>query len=104
MELCIIARFVLIFSVIGIIFEMYIMNGTSIVHFILNVIVTFIVVSVANWACFKEGYNWIAWIVVIISITSLAYVIHLAKNKDSEITKDYVKSANIYFPKSTAAP
>ena len=104
MELCIIARFVLIFSVIGIILEMYIMSGTTIVIFILNVITTVIAVSVANWACFKEGYNWIAWIVVIISIFSLAFLIHLAKNKNSLMTKDYINSASLLFPKSTAAP
>ena len=105
MELCIIARFVLIFSVIGIILEMYIMNGTTIVNFILNVITAVIAVSVANWACFKEGYNWIAWIVVIISIVGLASIIHLAKNKNSQMTKDYIKmNARFNYPKSTAAP
>jgi len=71
----------------------YYIFGTRLLGFLLNVILTIFFVWLANWACYKEGYNWIAWLIVIISglgIVALVYIIK-KKNKDEEIYKTIIE-------------
>ncbi len=89
MELCAIARFVLLFSVIGILCDIYLFD-VSFISIGVDVLTSVFLVWLANWSCFSEGYNWVAWLIVIIlffSLISLIYVIKY-KNKTEEERKN----------------
>jgi len=81
MELCAIARFVLLFSVIGILCDIYLF-GVSFFTLVVNVLTSVFLIWLANWACFSEGYNWVAWIIVIILFFSLISLVYVIKNKN----------------------
>ena len=57
----------------------------------MNIIFTVIIVFITNWSCYKVGYNWIAWVIVIINLLALFSFIYLIKNKNSEIEKELIK-------------
>jgi hypothetical protein len=84
LKICSIAWFVLFFSIIGIIIDYYIF-GTSLIGFLLNVIITIFFVWLANWACYKQGYNWIAWFIVIFFGFSFMGMIYIYKKKDTNL-------------------
>jgi len=81
-KLCAIAWFVLIFSIIGIILDYYIFK-TTFLGFLLNVVSTILFVMLANWACYKQGYNWIAWLLVIFSGFGIIAAVYVIKKKDN---------------------
>ena len=80
LNLCSIAWFVLVFSIIGIALDIYLF-GTKLFGFILNVVVAGLLVWLANWGCYKHGFNWLAWLVVIFVSMSLAGSIYIVKNQ-----------------------
>lgn len=82
MELCAIARAVLLFSVIGIFCDLYLF-GVSAFTLVVNVLTTCFLVWLSNWACFTEGYNWVAWLIVIILFFSLTSLVYIIKNKNT---------------------
>ena len=82
-KLCSIAWFVLFFSIVGIILD-YNIFGSTLLGFSLNIIFTVFFVMLANWACYKEGYNWIAWFLVIILGFGVLITIYIFKKKDTE--------------------
>ena len=81
-KLCSIAWFVLFFSVVGIILDYYIF-GSTLLGFLVNVIFAIFFVMLANWACYKEGYNWLAWFIVIIAGLGILIGIYMLKKKDT---------------------
>lgn len=83
-NLCSIAWFVLIFSIIGIILDIYLF-GTKLLGFLLNIAITGLFVWLANWGCHKQGFNWIAWVVVIFIALSLAGSIYIVKNQYTDL-------------------
>ena len=90
MELCAIARFVLLFSVIGVIGDIYLF-GVSFLSLVINVLVSVFLIWLTNWACFSEGYNWLAWLIVIVLFFSLISLIYIIKNKDKEEQKKFIE-------------
>ena len=78
LRLCSIAKAVLFLSILGIALDIYIF-GTTLLGFSLNVIFTILFVSIANWGCFNKGYNWIAWIIAILSAVSVISILLLIK-------------------------
>ena len=89
MELCSLAKAVFLLSIIGISLDIY-LAGFSIMSFLTNVIVTFLFIWLTNWSCYKEGYNWIAWIVVIFTFISLMATLFVIKNQDNEEIKKVI--------------
>jgi 4-amino-4-deoxy-L-arabinose transferase-like glycosyltransferase len=90
MELCAIARFVLLFSVIGIFCDIYLF-GVSFLSLVSNVLVSVFLIWLANWACFSEGYNWVAWIIVIVLFFSLISLVYIIKNKNKSEEKKMIE-------------
>ena len=90
MDICRIAKVVLIISVIGIICDIYLF-GFYISTFLINIIFTIIIVFITNWSCYKLGYNWVAWLIVIINLLGLISIIYLIKNKNTEIEKKLIE-------------
>jgi cobalamin biosynthesis protein CobD/CbiB len=90
MELCAIARAVLLFSVIGIFFDIYLF-GISAFSLIVDVLTSVFLIWLSNWACFSEGYNWIAWIIVIVLLFSLISLVYVIKNKDKAEEKKMIE-------------
>jgi hypothetical protein len=89
MEVCSLAKAVFLLSIIGISLDIY-LAGFSIMSFLTNVIVTFLFIWLTNWSCYKEGYNWIAWIVVIFTFISLMATLFVIKNQDNEEIKKVI--------------
>jgi len=90
MELCAIARAVLLFSVIGIFCDIYLF-GVSVFSLIIDVLTSVFLIWLSNWACFSEGYNWIAWIIVIVLFFSLISLVYVIKNKDKVEEKKMIE-------------
>ena len=83
-KLCAIAWFVLFFSIVGIVLDYYIF-GITFLGFLLNIIFTIFFVWIANWACYRQDYNWIAWFLVIISGVGVLASIYMFKKKDTDV-------------------
>lgn len=90
MELCVIARFVILISILGILCDIYLF-GLSFLSLVLNILMTAVIVWVTNWSCFSEGYNWIAWLIVIVLFFSLTSLIYIIKNKNKEDVKKVIE-------------
>jgi hypothetical protein len=90
MELCAIARFVLLISILGVIGDIYLF-GVSFLSLVVNVLGSVFLIWLTNWACFSEGYNWLAWLIVIVLFFSLISLIYIIKNKDKEDIKKMIE-------------
>jgi hypothetical protein len=90
MELCAIARFVLLMSILGIFSDIYLF-GVSFLSLVVNVLGSVFLIWLTNWACFSEGYNWVAWVIVIILFFSFISLIYIIKNKDKEDIKKMIE-------------
>jgi hypothetical protein len=90
MDICPLATAVLVISIISVICDIYIF-GFYISSILMNIIFSIIAVFITNWSCYKVGYNWIAWVIVIIHFLGLIAIIYLIKNKNSEIEKELIK-------------
>jgi len=90
MDICPLAKAVLIISIIGVICDIYIF-GFYISSILLNIIFSIIAVFITNWSCYKVGYNWIAWVIVIIHFLGLIAIIYLIKNINSDIEKKLIE-------------
>jgi hypothetical protein len=88
LRLCSIAKAVLLLSILGIGLDIYVF-GTTLLGFSLNVIFTILFVSIANWGCFNKGYNWLAWVIAILSAISVIGMLLLIKYRytNFEISK-----------------
>lgn len=90
MDICPLATAVLVISFLGVICDIYIF-GFYISSILMNIIFTVIIVFITNWSCYKVGYNWIAWVIVIINLLALFSFIYLIKNKNSDIEKKLIE-------------
>jgi len=90
MELCVIARAVLLFCVIGIFCDLYLF-GVSFLTLVVNVLTSAFLIWLSNWACFTEGYNWVAWIIVIVLFFSLTSLVYIIKNKNKTDEKKLIE-------------
>lgn len=90
MEFCFLAKVVLLLSIIGISFDIYLF-GFSILSFLLNIIFVGLFVWITNWSCYKEGYNWIAWIIVIFTFITFVTSLFIVKNRNNEGVKQILE-------------
>jgi len=90
MELCFLAKVVIFLSIIGISFDIYLF-GTSIVSILMNIVFTFLVVWITNWSCYNQTYNWVAWVIVIITLIGLMSVSYLVKNRNKDEEKKLIE-------------
>ena len=90
MNICRPATILLVISILGIIFDIYLF-GFYIFEFIKNVIATTIIVFITNWTCYKVGYGWISWLIVVINLLMLLSFIYLIKNKNTGIGKKFIE-------------
>ena len=90
MELCAIARAVLLFSIIGTFCDIYLF-GVSFLSLVANILGSVFLIWLSNWACFTEGYNWVAWVIVIVLFFSLLSLIYVIKNKHREEEKKFIE-------------
>jgi len=95
MNICRLATVVLVISILGIILDTYLF-GFYIFEFIKSIIFTIIIVFITNWTCYKLGYRWIAWLIVIINVLLLLLFIFLIKNKNVEIVKYAIEEEKQY--------
>jgi len=93
MNICRPATIVLGISILGIIFDIYLL-GFNVIEFFKNIIFTAIIVFITNWRCYKVGYTWISWLIVIINLLLLFSVVYLIKNKNTEFGKTVIEEEN----------
>ena len=86
MGLCALAITVLLLSMVGILMDIYLF-GSSILALIINVLVTCLFVGITNWSCYNQTYNWLAWIIVIVSLFSVMATAYFVKNRKKESVK-----------------
>jgi hypothetical protein len=90
MELCFLAKVVVFLSIIGMSFDIYLF-GTSIVSILMNIVFTFLVVWITNWSCYNQTYNWVAWVIVIVTLIGLMSVSYLIKNRNKDEEKKLIE-------------
>jgi H+/Cl- antiporter ClcA len=90
MELCFLAKVVVFLSIIGMSFDIYLF-GTSIVSILMNIVFTFLVVWITNWSCYNQTYNWVAWVIVIVTLIGLMSVSYLVKNRNKDEEKKLIE-------------
>jgi len=90
MELCFLAKVVVFLSIIGMSFDIYLF-GTSIVSILMNIVFTCLVVWITNWSCYNQTYNWVAWVIVIITLIGLMSVSYLVKNRNKDEEKKVIE-------------
>jgi len=90
MNICRPATIVLIISILGTILDIYLF-GFLISEFLKNIIFTAVIVFITNWSCYKLGYSWISWLIVIINLVLLFSFIYLIKNKNTGIGKNVIE-------------
>jgi hypothetical protein len=93
MNICLPAIILLIISILGIVFDIYLF-GFYIFEFLKNIIFTIIIVFITNWICYKNNYKWISWLIVIINLLLLFSVMYLIKIKDGEFGKNFIENVN----------
>jgi len=85
MEVCILAKIVFLLSVIIVSLDIY-MFGISTFTMVSNILFTTFLVFITNWSCYNQSKNWVAWIIVIFSVLSLALLMYFIHNQtDNEI-------------------
>ena len=90
MELCFLAKVVVFLCIIGMSFDIYLF-GTSIVSILMNIVFTFLVVWITNWSCYNQTYNWVAWVIVIVTLIGLMSVSYLVKNRNKDEEKKLIE-------------
>ena len=95
MNICRPAIILLVISILGLILDIYIF-GFYIFEFLKNIIFTAIIVFITNWICYKIGYSWISWLIVIINLLLLLLFIFLIKNKNTKIGKNIIETEKQY--------
>ena len=66
MEFCIQSKIAILLCIISLMFNIS-TDGLNLGMVFIELIIDIIFVSIVNWLCFKEGFNTIAWIFVVIS-------------------------------------
>jgi cell division protein FtsW (lipid II flippase) len=89
MELCVLAKVVMILSIISIALDMYLF-GVGLITLLLDLIATFIFVGVTNWFCYSQGYNWISWVIVILTLLSAIGAAYIIKDQNSKYLKAFI--------------
>lgn len=82
MELCFLAKLVIILSLFGIILSNIIFE-ISIIGIIINIFFTALFVLLTNWGCNTEGYYWVAIVITIIHAIGLVASIFIVSNKNN---------------------
>jgi hypothetical protein len=93
MNICRPATIVLGISILGIIFDIYLF-GFYVIEFLKNIIFAALIVIITNWTCYKLGYSWIAWLIVIINLLLLLFQLYLIKNKNTGFGKTVIDEEN----------
>ena len=91
MKLCLLAKAVILFSILSVVFDTYVF-GVSIPSILANVFYMGLLVWITNWFCYSQSYSWVAWAIVgftFIPVVIMPIVIKY-RNSDPEI-KQFVE-------------
>ena len=90
MEVCNLAKAVFLLSVIIGSLDTYIF-GFSTFTMLMNILFTVFLVVITNWSCYNQTNNWVAWVIVIFSVLSLATLLYLVLSKKDEFDKQFIE-------------
>jgi hypothetical protein len=94
MELCILTKLVILLSGIAIVLDILLIEITlkgAALNLLVNVIFTVILAFITNWACFSQGYYWIAWVIVGFTILPILVIPTLMANRDDPEVKELIE-------------
>jgi len=83
MNLCTLAKVVLVASILQLAVNIYLV-GFSIVPFLGTVAFTAFVVWATNWSCYNQTYNWLAWILVVVTVIPAMFLPYIVLNRNSD--------------------
>ena len=99
MELCNQAKIAVLICIISTMFDISLI-GFNLGVFAFDVLVSIFFVLFINWLCFKDGYNFITWTIIIIAGTTTLYGIYMERSR-SIISN---KMKDIYTATSSPSP
>ena len=94
MELCVLTKLVIFLSVIAVVLDILLIEITlkgAILNLLANVIVTFIFALITNWACYSQGYYWIAWVIVVLTLIPVLVMPYLMANINDPEVKELIE-------------
>ena len=94
MELCILTKLVILLSVITIVLDILLIEITlkgAALNLLVNVIFTCILAFITNWACYSQGYYWIAWVIVGFTVLPILVMPYLMANPNDPEVKQLIK-------------
>lgn len=97
MELCNQAKIALLICIISTMFDMSLI-GLNLGVFAYDVLVSIFFVLFVNWLCFKDGYNFITWTIIVIAAITVFYGIY--SERSHSFISNKVKDINT----STSSP
>ena len=90
MKVCILAKLVFLLSVIIVSLDIY-MFGISTITMVSNIFFTVFLVFMTNWSCYNQTKNWVAWLIVIFSVLSLAILMYFIHNQTDNEIKQFIE-------------
>ena len=94
MELCVLTKLVILLSAIAIVLDILLIEVTlkgAALNILVNVIFTCILAFITNWACFSQGYYWIAWVIVGFTVLPILVLPILMANPNDPEIKQLIK-------------
>ena len=90
MEICFLAKFVFLLSIIGISTDIYLF-GFSFTYLLLNILFTILFVWITNSFCFTQSYNWVAWVIVIVIFLLSIVTLFVMKHQNEAGIKEIIE-------------
>jgi hypothetical protein len=94
MELCILTKLVILLSGIAIVLDILLIEITlkgAALNLLVNVLFTCLLAFITNWACYSQGYYWIAWVIVGFTILPILVIPSLRANRDDPEVKELIE-------------
>jgi hypothetical protein len=94
MELCVLTKLVIFLSVIAIVLDILLIEITlkgAALNLLVNVLFTCLLAFITNWACYSQGYYWIAWVIVILTLIPVLVMPYIMKDINSPEVQQLLK-------------
>jgi hypothetical protein len=94
MGLCVLTKLVIFLSVIAIVLDILLIEITlkgAALNLLVNVLFTCLLAFITNWACYSQGYYWIAWVIVGFTILPILVIPTLMANRDDPEVKEIIQ-------------
>ena len=94
MELCVLTKLVILLSAIAIVLDILLIEITlkgAALNLLVNVLFTCLLAFITNWACYSQGYYWIAWVIVALTVLPILVIPSLMANLNDPEVKQLIQ-------------